>query len=159
MSTASSSERKRILAGSVGNVLEWFDFASYGFFAAVIGEQFFPADDPATSVIAAFAVFASGFLARPLGAMFFGHLGDKHGRALVLQSSVLLMGASTLLIGCLPSYATIGVAAPILLTLLRIAQGFSVGGEYMGSVIYLVERAPAGRRGLVGAWVNVGAVL
>ncbi|MEO0966418.1 MAG: MFS transporter [Planctomycetota bacterium] len=154
-----SSERKRILAGSVGNVLEWFDFASYGFFAAVIGEQFFPSDDPATSVIAAFAVFASGFLARPLGAMFFGHLGDKRGRALVLQSSVILMGVSTLLIGCLPGYATIGIAAPILLTVLRIAQGFSVGGEYMGSVIYLVERAPAEKRGLVGAWVNVGAVL
>ncbi|MEM0967319.1 MAG: MFS transporter [Verrucomicrobiota bacterium] len=155
----SSSERKRIIAGSVGNVLEWFDFASYGFFAAVIGEQFFPSDDPTISIIAAFAVFASGFLARPLGAMFFGHLGDKRGRAVVLQASVILMGVSTLLIGCLPNYATIGIAAPILLTVLRVAQGFSVGGEYMGSIIYLVERAPAKKRGFVGSWVNVGATL
>ncbi|MEM7435069.1 MAG: MFS transporter [Myxococcota bacterium] len=153
-----TTSRTEILAGAVGNVMEWFDFAVYGFFAAVIGEQFFPSDDPTTSVIAAFAVFASGFLARPLGAAFFGHLGDKRGRSVVLRSSVFLMGGSTLLLGCLPTYSQIGVAAPILLTLLRIAQGFSVGGEYTGSVIYLVERAPVGSRGLVGGWANFGAV-
>lgn len=138
--------------------MEWFDFAVYGFFASVIGEQFFPSDDPMTSVIAAFAVFASGFLARPLGAAFFGHLGDRRGRKVVLRVSVVLMGISTLLLGCLPTYATIGIAAPILLTVLRIAQGFSVGGEYTGSVIYLVERAPVGQRGIVGGWANFGAV-
>ncbi|MEM9731655.1 MAG: MFS transporter [Myxococcota bacterium] len=150
--------RMQILAGAVGNVMEWFDFAVYGFFAQVIGEQFFPSDDPTTSVIAAFAVFASGFLARPLGAAFFGHLGDRRGRQVVLRASVLLMGISTLLLGCLPTYSSIGVAAPILLTVLRIAQGFSVGGEYTGSVIYLVERAPVGKRGIVGGWANFGAV-
>lgn len=153
-----TATRLQILAGAVGNVMEWFDFAVYGFFASVIGEQFFPSDDPTTSVIAAFAVFASGFLARPLGAAFFGHLGDRRGRQVVLRTSVMLMGISTLLLGCLPTYAQIGIAAPILLTVLRIAQGFSVGGEYTGSVIYLVERAPVGQRGLVGGWTNFGAV-
>ena len=153
-----SATRLQILAGAVGNVMEWFDFAVYGFFASTIGEQFFPSDDPATSVIAAFAVFASGFLARPLGAAFFGHLGDRRGRRVVLRSSVVLMGVSTLLLGCLPTYESIGVAAPILLTLLRVLQGFSVGGEYTGSVIYLVERAPTGQRGIVGGWANFGAV-
>ena len=152
------ASRAQIVAGAVGNVLEWFDFAAYGFFASVIGEQFFPSDDPTTSVIAAFAVFASGFLARPVGAAFFGHLGDRRGRQAVLRLSVILMGVSTLLLGCLPTYATIGIAAPILLTVLRIAQGFSVGGEYTGSVIYLVERAPVEQRGLVGGWANFGAV-
>jgi len=149
---------RTILAGSIGNVMEWFDFAVYGFFAQVIGNQFFPSSDPVTSLLAAFGVFASGFLARPIGAAVFGHLGDRVGRAVVLRWSVLLMGASTCLLGLLPTYGQIGMAAPILIVLLRIAQGFSVGGEYTGSVIYLVERAPAGHRGLVGAWTNFGAV-
>ncbi len=149
---------KSIFAGTIGNIMEWFDFAVYGFFAPVIGRQFFPNEDPVTSLLAAFGVFASGFLARPLGAAFFGHLGDRYGRGVVLKSSVILMGVSTGLLGLLPSYAAIGLAAPVLLTLLRIAQGFSVGGEYTGSVIYLVEHAPAGRRGLVSGWSGFGAV-
>ncbi|MEM1058399.1 MAG: MFS transporter [Verrucomicrobiota bacterium] len=158
MSERAPSQTRTIVAGSVGNVMEWFDFAVYGFFAQVIGNQFFPAQDPVTSLLAAFGVFASGFLARPLGAAFFGHLGDRFGRAVVLRWSVILMGASTCLLGLLPTYEQIGMAAPILIVVLRIAQGFSVGGEYTGSVIYLVERAPAGRRGIVGAWTNFGAV-
>ena len=133
------ASRREVMAGAAGNVMEWFDFAVYGFFAPVIGRQFFPSADPTTEVISAFAVFASGFLARPLGAAFFGHLGDRRGRRVVLRASVILMGVSTLLLGCLPTYEAIGIAAPILLTVLRIGQGFSVGGEYTGSVIYLEE--------------------
>lgn len=156
--TVDKHQSRTIFAGSVGNVMEWFDFAVYGFFAKIIGEQFFPSADPMTSLLAAFGVFASGFLARPLGAAYFGHLGDRVGRAVVLRWSVVLMGISTCLLGLLPGYETLGVAAPILITVLRIAQGFSVGGEYTGSIIYLVERAPNGRRGIVGAWTNFGAV-
>lgn len=154
-----TTHRREILAGVLGNVVEWFDFAIYGFFAPVIGKQFFPSADPTNQVISAFAVFASGFLARPLGAAFFGHLGDRRGRRVVLRTSILLMGLSTLLLGCLPDFDAIGIAAPILLTVLRIAQGFSVAGEYSGSIIYLVERAPSGRRGFIGGWVNVSGVL
>ena len=150
--------RRRLLAGSVGNVLEWFDFAVYGYFAPVIGQVFFPSDDKMTSLLAAFGVFASGFLARPIGAAFFGHLGDRYGRPLVLKLSVMLMGAATFSMGLLPDYAAIGTAAPVLLTLLRLAQGFSVGGEYTGSVVYLVEQAPTGHRGRMGAWPAVGVV-
>ena len=138
--------------------MEWFDFAVYGYFAPVIGREFFPEDDPVVSMLAAFGVFASGFLARPVGAAFFGHLGDRQGRAVVLRVSVVLMGMATFGMGLLPNYAMIGAAAPVLLTLLRLAQGFSVGGEYTGSVVYLVEAAPKGRRGLVSGWTNVGAV-
>lgn len=154
----SALSSREIVAGATGNVMEWFDFSVYGFFAPVIGREFFPSDDPTSSVISAFAVFACGFLARPVGAAFFGHLGDRHGRRVVLRTSVLLMGASTAIVGMLPNQAQIGIAAPVLLTLLRVAQGFSVGGEYTGSVIYLVERAPANRRGLIGGWTNFGAV-
>ncbi|WOO41342.1 MFS transporter [Rubellicoccus peritrichatus] len=153
-----SHSRKVILAGSVGNVMEWFDFAIYGFFAPVIGRQFFPSDDPVASLLAAYGVFASGFLARPIGAAFFGHLGDRHGRKLVLRLSVILMGVSTGLVGILPNHAMIGNTAPILLVLMRIIQGFSVGGEYTGSVVYLVERAPQNKRGIVGGWTSFGAI-
>lgn len=146
------------MAGSVGNVMEWFDFAIYGFFAPIIGRQFFPSDDPVASLLAAYGVFASGFLARPLGAAFFGHLGDRHGRRIVLRLSVILMGISTGLVGILPNHEAIGIAAPILLILMRVIQGFSVGGEYTGSVVYLVERAPQNHRGLVGGWTSFGAV-
>ena len=149
---------RSIIAGAAGNVMEWFDFAVYGFFAPIIGQQFFPNEDPVASLLAAFTVFASGFLARPFGAAFFGHLGDRYSRKIVLRASVYLMGIATVLLGLLPPYASIGVAAPILLTVLRIAQGFSVGGEYTGSIVYLVERAPAGKRGFVGGWTNFGAV-
>ncbi len=140
-------------------MLEWFDFAAYGFFASVIGQQFFPDDDKTLSLLAAFGVFASGFLVRPIGAAFFGHLGDRKGREVVLRWSVILMGLSTFGLGALPSYHSIGVAAPILLTLLRMVQGFSVGGEFTGSIIYLVENAAPNRRGSVGVWAFVGAII
>ena len=149
---------RRLVAGFAGNVMEWFDFAVYGYFAPVIGQTFFPSDDKVTSLLAAFGVFASGFLARPIGAVFFGHLGDRYGRPLVLKVSVILMGTATFSMGLLPGYATVGATAPILLTLLRLAQGFSVGGEYTGSVVYLVEEAPVGRRGRMSAFAALGAV-
>lgn len=153
-----ATDGRRLAAGLIGNVMEWFDFAVYGYFAPVIGRMFFPGDDKVASLLAAFGVFASGFLARPIGAAFFGHLGDRYGRHLVLKLSVVLMGVATFAMGLLPTYAAIGAAAPLLLTALRIAQGFSVGGEYTGSVVYLVEDAPVGRRGAVSGWTNVGAV-
>ncbi|WP_309386548.1 MFS transporter [Cerasicoccus frondis] len=152
-------DRKQFIAGAIGNVLEWFDFAAYGFFASTIGQQFFPIEDKTLSLLAAFGVFASGFMARPLGAVFFGSLGDRKGREVVLRWSVILMGLSTFALGVLPNYQAIGLAAPVLLTLLRMLQGFSVGGEFTGSIIYLVENAPPGRRGAIGVWAFVGGVL
>jgi len=138
--------------------MEWFDFALYGYFAAVIGQQFFPSQDHVTSLLAAFGVFASGFMARPIGAIFFGHLGDRKGRVIVLRWSVLLMGASTFCLGVLPTYDMIGIAAPILLIVLRIVQGFSVGGEFTGSLIFMTERAAPNQRGLTGAFVFIGGI-
>ncbi|MEO0795272.1 MAG: MFS transporter [Verrucomicrobiota bacterium] len=152
-----TTPKTNLLAGAVGNILEWFDFAAYGFFASVIGSQFFPSDDETISLLAAFGVFASGFIVRPIGAAVFGHIGDRKGREVVLKWSVILMGLSTFLMGALPNYETIGLAAPILLTLLRILQGFSVGGEFTGSIIYLVENAPPHRRGFIGSLAFAGA--
>jgi MHS family proline/betaine transporter-like MFS transporter len=139
---------RRIVATSfVGNVLELFDFAAYGYFAAVIGRQFFPADNPTVSLMASLGVFAAGFIARPIGGILFGHVADRIGRAPALLGSVALMAISTFLIGLLPTYAQIGAAAPILLVVMRLLQGASVGGEFTTSVVYAVEHAPPHRRG------------
>src|SRR5215211_3153421 len=145
-------QRCVIAAGVVGNVLEWYDFAVYGYFAPIIGRHFFPSEDPAVSLIAAFGVFAAGFLMRPVGGLVFGHIGDRVGRKAALTLSVLAMAIPTFLIGLLPGYATLGVAAAVLLVVLRMVQGVSVGGEFTTSVVFLVEGAPAGRRGLAGSW-------
>ncbi|MEM7123057.1 MAG: MFS transporter [Pseudomonadota bacterium] len=158
MKTGEASTR-RIIAGSVGNTLEWYDFAVYGFFAPVIGRQFFPSDDPHVSLISAFGVFAAGFLMRPLGSVFLGHVADKAGRRKALILSVALMAIPTTLIGVLPTYESIGIAAPIALTLLRLLQGLSVGGEYTGSSVYLYEIAPKNRRAFVVSWALVGVAL
>lgn len=140
-------ERKaRWPAVAVGNFIEWFDFAIYGYFAATIGELFFPAAAPGMSVISAFAVFAVGFVSRPLGALIFGPIGDRYGRRVALAFTIIGMGVVTTLIGILPSYDQIGVVAPILLTLLRFTQGIFVGGEWSSAGIYTVESAPADRR-------------
>jgi MHS family proline/betaine transporter-like MFS transporter len=120
---AKTDIRKRQVAVGIGNFMEWFDFAIYGYFVAVIGAQFFPAGDPATEVLSSLAVFAVGFIARPLGAVVLGPIGDRHGRKLVLVITVLGMGLTTALIGVIPSYASIGVAAPILVVILRCIQG------------------------------------
>ncbi|HEU0154534.1 MAG TPA: MFS transporter, partial [Stellaceae bacterium] len=152
-----SAQRRTILAGIAGNVMEWYDFSVYGYFAAVIGNQFFPAKDPTSSLLAAFGVFAAGFLMRPLGGLIFGHIGDKLGRKRALTVSVVVMAVPTFLIGLLPTYREIGLAAPLLLVLLRLIQGTSVGGEYTTSSIFLVEHAPAGRRGFLGSFAPFGS--
>lgn len=152
------SSRRTVTAGIAGNVLEWYDFAVYGFFAPIIAHQFFPSDDPAVSLIASFGAFAAGFLMRPIGGAVFGHIGDRYGRVTALKLSVFLMAVPTLLIGLLPTYGSIGVAASILMVLLRMAQGLAVGGEYTSSIVYLAERAPGKRRGLFTSWSLFGAV-
>lgn len=152
-----TAERKTVLAGLAGNVLEWYDFGVYGFFAVAIGSQFFPAHDPTISLIASFGVFAIGFLARPLGGMVFGHVGDKLGRRTAVISSVVSMAVPTCLMAVLPTYAQIGLVAPLLLILLRLAQGLAVGGEYTTSLVLLVEQALPSRRGRVGSFAPFGA--
>src|SRR4051812_617248 len=146
-----------IAAGTIGNVLEWYDFAIYGYFATAIGRQFFPHEDPVAQLLSAFGVFALGYLMRPVGGALIGHIGDRLGRRAALTLSVAAMAIPTFLIGLLPGYATLGLLAPIALTLLRMVQGLSVGGEYTSSMVFLVERAPEGRRGLMRALTSCGA--
>jgi MHS family proline/betaine transporter-like MFS transporter len=145
-------QRKALIAGCAANVLEWYDFALYGYFASVLAQLFFPAEDQLSSLVLTFEVFAAGYLMRPLGAAFFGNLGDKVGRKKVLIISVILMAASTVLIGVLPTYTRIGIWAPILLTLLRLVEGFSVGGEFTGTVSFIVEHSHPSRRGFTGSF-------
>lgn len=144
-------------AGIVGNVLEWYDFAVYGYFAPSIGKHFFPSDSPASQLIASFGVFAAGFLMRPLGGLVFGYIGDRIGRNQALILSILAMALPTFLIGVLPGHATLGLLAPLLLVLLRMIQGLSVGGEFTTSSIYLVEVARHGHRGLAASLSPFGA--
>jgi MFS transporter, MHS family, proline/betaine transporter len=144
-------KRRVISAGMIGNVLEWYDFAIYGYFASEIGKQFFRQQDPVSQLLSAFGVFAVGYLMRPVGGALVGHIGDRLGRRAALTFSVTAMAIPTFLIGLLPGYATLGLLAPIALTLLRMVQGLSVGGEYTSSIVFLVEQAPEGRRGLMGA--------
>ncbi len=153
----SSERRTPVMAGLAGNVMEWYDFGVYGFFAAAIGRQFFPANDPNVSLIASFGVFAAGFLARPLGGLVFGHIGDRQGRRAAVISSVLMMVVPTLFMGFLPTYAQIGIAAPLLLIILRLLQGLAVGGEYTTSMVLLVEEALPSRRGRVGSYAPLGS--
>jgi MFS transporter, MHS family, proline/betaine transporter len=145
------------LAGVAGNILEWYDFSVYGFFAGAIGRNFFPSKNPSTSLIEAFVVFGAGFLMRPVGALLFGYLGDSRGRELALMLSVMAMAVPTFLIGLLPSYQQIGIAASIIMVALRLVQGVSVGGEYTTSVVFLVERSRQHQRGLMGAYGSFGA--
>ncbi len=154
----SGINKRSVVAGAVGNMLEWYDFAVFGFFAAAIGSQFFPSDDRLAGLLNTFAVFAVGYLARPIGGMLFGYIGDRIGRRRALQASVMAMAIPTSLIAVLPTHAEIGVWAAVLLALLRLAQGFSVGGEFIGSICYLVEVAPKGRRGFHGSFAVFSAV-
>lgn len=154
---AAPSRARIILAGLVGNVMEWYDFAVYGYFASVIGHLFFPSEDPSVSLIAAFGAFAAGFLVRPLGGLLFGRVGDLVGRKRALILSVIAMAVPTVLIGFLPTYETIGVLAPILIVALRIVQGLSVGGEYTSSLVFLAEHAPPNRRAFNTIWGMWGA--
>ncbi len=154
------ASRRVAFASLVGTTIEWYDFFIFGTAAALVfNEVFFPSFDPVTGQLAAFASFAVGFIARPIGGAVFAHFGDRIGRKPMLVWSLLLMGAATVLMGLLPGYATIGVAAPILLVVLRFAQGFGVGGEWGGAALMAVEHAPAHRRGFYGSWPQVGVPL
>ena len=154
------ASRKVAFASLVGTTIEWYDFFIFGTAAALVfNEVFFPAFDPVTGTLAAFGSFAVGFIARPIGGAVFAHYGDRIGRKPMLVWSLLLMGAATVLMGVLPGYATIGVAAPILLVVLRFAQGFGVGGEWGGAALMAVEHAPPHRRGFYGSWPQVGVPL
>jgi len=146
------SQMSKVIASTmIGNGLEWYDYALYGTFTALISKHFFPAGDEAVALIATFGIFAIGFLMRPLGAMFFGYIGDKFGRKNALALSILLMAFPTACIGLLPTYQSIGIWAPILLTVIRLVQGVAVGGEFGGSIVYLVEHATEKNRNFIGS--------
>lgn len=156
---ARQSPARTALAGLIGNVLEWFDFAVYGYFASEIGRQFFTQASPYAQQLLAFAVFALGFFARPAGGLLLGAVGDRIGRRALLLLSIGMMGVATLLIGLLPNYASIGVAAPVLLVILRVIQGISLGGEFTGSMVYTTELAPTAHRGIVSSSAAAGVTL
>jgi len=153
-----ATEIKRVVVSSViGTAVEWYDFLIYGTATALVfNKLFFPLSDPALSTMAAFGTYAVGFLARPLGAAIFGHFGDRIGRKTMLAMTIVIMGLGTFLIGLLPTYDQIGIAAPILLVLLRLLQGIGLGGEWGGAVLMVVENSPARNRGLLGSMVQVG---
>ena len=150
--------RQAVAAAVVGNVLEWYDFGVYAFVATILSQKFFPAGDPTVALLSVFLAYGLGFLARPLGGIVIGRLGDLRGRKLALLVTMLLMAVGTVLIGVLPTYATIGYAAPLLLVLARLLQGFSAGGEWGSSTSYIVEWAPARRRGYFGSFQQVSTV-
>jgi metabolite-proton symporter len=155
-----TAHRRVLLASAVGSALEWYDFFIYGTAAALVfGQLFFPKADPSVGTLLSFATFGVGFVARPLGGLVFGHLGDRIGRKPVLVLTLLLVGAGTFLIGLLPTYDAIGLWAPALLVLLRLVQGFGAGAEYGGAVIMAVEHAPPGRRGLYGSFAPMGVTV
>lgn len=151
--------KKVVVSGMLGNGLEWYDYALYGYMAPILGKLFFPAEDPSVQLLATFGVFAVGFIFRPLGAVFFGYLGDTYGRRKAMVVAILMMAIPTGCIGLLPTYAQIGIVAPILLTLIRILQGISLGGEFSGSIAYIVEHAPADKRGIAGSTSVVSLIL
>jgi MFS family permease len=149
--------KKVVFASLIGTAVEWYDFFLYGSAAALIfGPLFFPSNDPATATLLAFGTYAVGFLARPLGGIIFGHFGDKLGRKKMLVTSLLLMGAATFAIGLLPTYETIGFAAPLLLVTCRLLQGFAVGGEWGGAVLMAAEHGDDRRRGFWSSWPQAG---
>ncbi|RVT88976.1 MFS transporter [Inhella crocodyli] len=152
-------EKRVILASSAGTIFEWYDFYLYGSLAAIIGAQFFSSFPEATRNVFALLAFAAGFLVRPFGALFFGRLGDLIGRKHTFLMTILIMGASTFIVGLLPGYDTIGWAAPIILIALRMLQGLALGGEYGGAVVYVAEHAPHGRRGFFTSWIQTTATL
>ena len=155
----SREEKKIVLASSAGTVFEWYDFFLYGSLAVIIANQFFASFPETTRNIFALLAFAAGFVVRPLGALIFGRLGDKVGRKYTFLATILLMGSATFLVGLLPSYASIGMAAPIVLITLRILQGLALGGEYGGAATYVAEHAPANRRGYFTSFINSTATL
>jgi MHS family proline/betaine transporter-like MFS transporter len=150
---------RTVAAGAIGNVLEWYDFGLFGFFAPVISRLFFPSHDELASLVGTYGIFATGFLMRPLGGVVFGYIGDRMGRKRALELSVLLMAVPTTLMALLPTYAQAGVVSSILLTLFRLLQGLSVGGEYIGSMSFLSEHAPPSRRAFLGSFSSSSVIL
>ena len=155
---ASVHLKRNTIGGVIGNVLEWYDFAVYGFFAPIIGAQFFPTEDKLAALISAFGVFAAGYMMRPLGGMLFGQMGDRVGRKRALQISVMMMAIPTTLVGLLPTYASVGIWASVGLVALRLIQGVSVGGELIGSISFITEIAPRAQRGYYGSWTLFSAI-
>src|SRR5579863_6706895 len=149
-----AEERKVILASSVGTVFEWYDFYIYGTLATILAKQFFSGVEPAAAFIFTLLAFAAGFAVRPFGALFFGHIGDLVGRKYTFIITISCMGAGTFLIGVLPSFASAGIIAPILLIALRLLQGLALGGEYGGAAVYVSEHAPKGKRGFYTSWIQ-----
>ena len=154
-----AEEKKVIFASSLGTVFEWYDFYLYGSLAAIIAKQFFAGLDPTSAFIFALLAFAAGFIVRPFGALVFGRLGDMIGRKYTFLVTILIMGASTFLVGVLPNYASIGVLAPVVLIVLRMLQGLALGGEYGGAATYVAEHAPHGKRGAYTAWIQTTATM
>ena len=152
-------ERKVIFASSLGTVFEWYDFYLYGSLAAIISKQFFSGVNETAAFIFALLAFAAGFAVRPFGAIIFGRLGDMIGRKYTFLVTILIMGMSTAIVGILPNYEAIGVAAPIILIVLRLLQGLALGGEYGGAATYVAEHAPHGKRGLFTSWIQTTATL
>jgi MHS family proline/betaine transporter-like MFS transporter len=148
-----------IISSSTGNLLEWYDFGLYAIYSPLFSRLFFPNEDPHVALIMTFAVLAIGFMCRPVGAFIFGYLGDSRGRAKTLRLSILMISLPTLIIGFLPTYAMVGIAAPLLLVFIRIWQGISLGGEYSGTLIYLTESAPTERRAMITSFAATGANL
>jgi len=149
--------RKVVLASLIGTTIEWYDFFLYGTAAALVfNREFFPQTDPLTGAMLAFSTYALGFIARPLGGLVFGHYDDRIGRKKLLMASLMLMGSATVLIGCLPTFAQVGVLAPVLLVMLRLLQGFAVGGEWGGAVLIVAEHGDAARRGFWASWPQAG---
>ena len=159
MSTEPKSNIPAVLAAMAGNLMEWYDFALYGVLAPTLGMLFFPSKDRIASTIAVFGVFAAGYVARLAGGAFFGYLADHSSRRKALIVSVVTMSSCTALAGCLPVYDSVGIIAPLAFIFLRILQGVSTGGEFTTSVVYMVEKAPPGRRGLIGSLAGTTAGL
>ncbi len=147
------------VAGATGNMLEWFDFAIYGYFATALGKVFFPASDPTLQTVASFGIFAIGYLARPIGSLILGPVGDLLGRRKMMIWSIMIMGIASFMVALLPSYAQVGAIAAYALLFLRMTQGFSIGGEYTGSMVYAAEASPQGKEGLMSGIAHAGALL
>ncbi len=154
-----NSIRKVITASSMGTMIEWYDFYIFGMLAKTISTQFFPEGNSTAALLSTLAIFAAGFIVRPFGALVFGRLGDLIGRKYTFLLTLVLMGGSTFLIGCVPSYKSIGLAAPLLVLLLRLLQGLALGGEYGGAATYVAEHAPVGKRGYYTSWIQTTATL
>ncbi|GGW18529.1 glycine betaine/L-proline transporter ProP [Streptomyces capoamus] len=150
--------KRAVKAAALGNAMEWFDFGVYSYIAVTLGKVFFPSGNPTAQLLSTFGAFAAAFLVRPIGGLVFGPLGDRVGRQKVLAVTMIMMAAGTFAIGLIPSYATIGVGAPLLLLAARLVQGFSTGGEYAGATTFIAEYAPDKKRGFLGSWLEFGTL-